>query len=141
MLTLPLAAGDQKTGLRFRFSRLKGDIVIRMTLCGLTMALVAASSTPAAAQPPAPQNQTIDAWNDFQLRPRSGASESERRAAADAALQNRRERAAYQARQRMLRAEANAWLGITPLRPSWPSTPMTHSYYQPRRIVFYPVAD
>jgi hypothetical protein len=118
-----------------------GDVVIRLTLCGLTIVLVAASCTSAAAQPPAPQNQTADEWSDFQLRPRSGASESERRAAADAAMQSRRERAAFRARQRMLRAEANAWLGLTPLRPSWPSTPMTHSYYYPRRVIYYPVMD
>lgn len=64
---------------------------------------------------------------------------SMRRAAAESAALARRERAAYRARQRALRAEANAWLGISPLRPQWPSIPMMRSSYQPARIIYYPV--
>lgn len=70
---------------------------------------------------------------------RALADASARRAAADAAAAQRRKRAAFQAQQRALRREANAWLGVTPLRPTWPSTPSTHSYYQPRRIIYVPV--
>ncbi len=93
-----------------------------------------------AAQPPAPREAYVDEFGEFRFGDDSVASSSSaRRAAAAAAAQVRRDRARYQAHQRALRAETNAWLGISPLRPTWPSTPMTHSYYQPRRIIYVPV--
>lgn len=99
--------------------------------------------TPAASAEEAPEvapPEFIPAPGAFHLHDdRALADASARRAAADAAAAQRRKRAAFRAQQRALRREANAWLGVTPLRPTWPSTPSTHSYYQPRRIIYVPV--
>ena len=110
-----------------------------MTLFSLTFVAVLTGSGLVSAQPPETLAAPTDRWSDFRLSDAAVASsQSARRAAADAAALGRRERAAFHAQQRALRSEANAWLGISPLRPSWPSTPITHSYYQPRRIIYYP---
>lgn len=90
----------------------------------------------AGAAPP----EFIPAPDAFRLHDEGAfADASARRAAADAAAAQRRQRAAFRAQQRALRSEANAWLGVTPLRPTWPSTPSTHSYYPPRRIIYVPL--
>jgi hypothetical protein len=105
-----------------------------------TLASIPMGDQRVAAQPPAPGEAYVDQFGEFRFGDDLVAnSPSARRAAAAAAAQVRRDRARYQAHQRALRADANAWLGISPLRPTWPSTPMTHSYYQPRRIIYVPV--
>jgi hypothetical protein len=113
--------------------------MVRATLFSFTVMLLGASATPVFAQPPVPQNPAAERAAEFRLSDTAASNTSVRRAQADAAAHERRQRAAFHAQQRALRMEANAWLGVTPLRPSWPSVPYTHSYYQPGRVIYYPV--
>lgn len=106
------------------------------------LALLASTERSASAHPAAPGEAYVDEFGEFRFHDDSLAnSQSARRATAAAAAAARRDRARYEAQQRALRAEMNAWLGISPLRPNWPSTPATHSYYKPQRIIYVPVLD
>ncbi len=65
---------------------------------------------------------------------------SESRSASDRSTQSEakrmiQQRAAYRRDQRVARIEANAWMGVDPLRPVWPANPSSASYYQPYTIV------
>ena len=122
--------------------------MVRIRLLHIALATLPALASiplgdrPAVAQPPALGEAYVDEFGEFRFHEAALAnSQSARRAATAAAAAARRDRARYQAQQRALRAEMNAWLGISPLRPNWPSTPMTHSYYKPQRIIYVPVVD
>ncbi len=122
--------------------------MVRTRLLHIALAAIPALATlslgdrQASAQPPAPGEAYVDEFGEFRFHDDSiSSSQSARRAAAAAAAAARRDRARYEAQQRALRADMNAWLGISPLRPNWPSTPMTHSYYKPQRIIYVPVMD
>lgn len=107
-----------------------------------TLASLTTSDRLEAAQPPVVGEAYVDEFGEFRFHDDLlSNSQSARRAAAAAAAAARRDRARYEAQQRALRAEMNAWLGISPLRPTWHSTPMTHSYYKPQRIIYVPVAE
>ncbi len=122
--------------------------MVRIRLLHLALATIPAwaslssADRAVSAQPPALGEAYVDEFGEFRFHDDAlSNSQSARRATAAAAAAARRDRARYEARQRALRAEMNAWLGISPLRPNWPSTPATHSYYKPQRIIYVPVLE
>jgi len=123
---------------------------ILLTAATLFCLSVVANVTTAQSPPSATRTETLMAddpatWDDLHLTDDMPASVNGAGTAASSArpmsqsARLRLSRAIYRDRQRIARLEANAWMGYEPLRPSWPSIPMTSSRYTNYRTVVIPV--
>ncbi len=92
----------------------------------------------ASAQDPGfPETSRIELSDHFTMG--SGlTSPSDMRRSAPTAMEIRQERALYQMNQRMLRIEANAWMGYSPLRPNISGMASWTNYVPPHRVYYVP---
>ncbi len=111
--------------------------MLRSTILTTAFSLVAVGASQAIAQQPAIDLRKPSAFDQPLFGQESiDKPQSLQRAEIDAYL--RKERAAFDYRQRLLAAEERSRIGIAMLRPNRPSNPHMHSYYAPRRIIYVP---
>lgn len=111
--------------------------MFRSSILTAIFAIVAVGTTQSDAQQPAAVGRKPSAFDQPLLAGETfDRPQSLQRAEIEAYLRN--ERAAFDSRQRAIRAEENARMGVAILRPTRSSNPRMHSYYAPRRIIYVP---